>query len=147
MTSHQQNQPNMTKKLSSRPFAALIASTFRRVYRVTKSSLALVGLVAITPLAYDYYKLKEEEKKAEQGSYVLVLPFYRMKIVERSNAFRLSFFPSDINTPIEIGVSELVDLIHTAALDPKVTALYGQFSGVETQGYGKAYFPLSCISA
>jgi hypothetical protein len=105
---------------------------------VTKTSLALIGLVAITPLAYEYYKLKDDEKKAERGSYVLVLPFYRMKIVERSKFFLRSFFPTlseDNSSPIEIGVSEVVDLIHAAALDPKVTALYGQFNGIGTQGH------------
>ncbi len=140
MTSSEKVIPTTMAKSSSSRLSTLITSSFRRVYRVTKTSLALVGLVAITPLAYEYHKLKDDEKKAEQGSYVLVLPFHRMKIVERSNFFRGSFFPrfsEDSSSPIEIGVSELVDLIHAAALDPKVTALYGQFSGIGTQGRGK----------
>jgi hypothetical protein len=136
MTSSEKGIPTtMAKSVSSRPFSSLITSTFRRVYRVTKTSLALVGLGAITPLAYEYYKLKDEEKKAEQGSYVLVLPFYRMKIVERGRRFFFPVLSEDSSSPIEIGVSEVVDLIHAAALDPKVTALYGQFDGIGTQGH------------
>jgi len=122
-----------------------LSSAYRRIFQAAKTSLALVGLAVILPVAYDAYKSsKDEEEKKKKG--VLVLPFYRMKIVERRRPNPLElvslFVRDDPNRPIEIEVRELVDLIHSAATDPNVVALYGNFgngmdSGLKVEGLGK----------
>lgn len=138
-----QTEAPMATKMSPRP-RGFLASAFRRVGWAAKTSLALVGLVAILPTANDYYQfLQDEQMKKKKKKSVLVLPFYRMRIVERkkpSPRDLISVFQSDdLSTPIEVEVAELVDLIHEAAVDPEIVALYGQFgngmdSSLKVQG-------------
>lgn len=134
-------------KMSPQP-RGFLASAFRRVGWAAKTSLALVGLVAILPTANDFFQFLQDEqmKKKKKKKSVLVLPFYRMRIVERkkpSPRDLISVFQSDdLSTPIEVEVAELVDLIHEAAVDPEIVALYGQFgngmdSSLKVQGRGK----------
>jgi hypothetical protein len=75
-------------------------------------------------------------------SKVLVLPFYRMKLVEKldSKAVAMrrleSLFGSseDKDTaPIEMQVDELVSLIHKAADDPSIVGLVRAFVGVAAE--------------
>lgn len=62
---------------------------------------------------------------------VLVIPFNRLKIVERKRTNIESLFAKlgkdNKDTPQEIEIRELVDLIHKAAADPEISALYGIF--------------------
>lgn len=85
-------------------------------------------------LAYGYGKYqqkKEEMEVANDPSHskkVLVLPFYKMKLVEESKRnFRslLSNGSTSGDKSIEMPVDEVVNLIHKAAGDPDIVALYG----------------------
>jgi hypothetical protein len=97
-------------------------------------------------LVMGYYITKKEEE--DKNKKVLVLPFHRMKIVEKKETDMRSLFRNQLasaggsgadNAPIEMQVDELVQLIHHAASDPNIVALYGIFGhgfGFETGGWG-----------
>lgn len=116
----------------------------RRLQRATTGSLALVGIGALAAIAYEYRSMKQvrdEEKclTAADGSdndeakkkRVLVLPFHRMRLVEtKKNQFGnlTSRLADDGDERIlEVEVHELVQVIHAAAQDPTICALYGTF--------------------
>jgi len=93
------------------------------------------GIVAgfVATMLYSTYqsraqKQKEEAEDAKEKK-VLVLPFYKMKIVEesRSNPLRslLSASSDSSSRTVEMSVDECVRLIHQAAADPQIVALYG----------------------
>ena len=61
---------------------------------------------------------------------MLVLPFYRMKLVETKKPSFSTILQSlsdstDEDAVMEVEVNQLVDAIYEAAQDPNVVALYG----------------------
>eukprot|EP00980_Cylindrotheca_fusiformis_P001981 scaffold443_cov125-Cylindrotheca_fusiformis.AAC.30 len=80
-------------------------------------SVALSGL-AMVAASRSLQRRRDKNRKK-----VLVLPFYKMSIVEQ----RKPNFRSLSSSRIEMPVDELVDLIHEAASDPNIVALHGIF--------------------
>mmetsp|Transcript_22898 Transcript_22898/g.64877 ORF Transcript_22898/g.64877 Transcript_22898/m.64877 type:complete len:763 (+) Transcript_22898:113-2401(+) len=84
--------------------------------------------------AKDGQEVVRTRKRKKQ---VLVIPFHRIRLVERGKKDLQSLIKSRIESmeeeeedgtsPIEMEVSEFVDLIHTAASDPGIVAMYGIF--------------------
>mmetsp|Transcript_25761 Transcript_25761/g.56492 ORF Transcript_25761/g.56492 Transcript_25761/m.56492 type:complete len:356 (-) Transcript_25761:1189-2256(-) len=144
----------------------LMSGLVRRAGSAGKTVLAVAGVFAIGSAALEY-KLDQEisearqrhsssagdnngentaeaEKKKRQR--VLVLPFYRIRIVEKKKQNVLtSIAPtllgrlsSDNTQPIEIEVHDLVQTIHEAAADPDIVGLHGIFGhggGFSCGGY------------
>jgi hypothetical protein len=104
-------------------------------------SIYAAGLAA----SITYHLTKPDPPKCTKPK-VLVLPFHRMKIVEKQSrslqgalGSRLQGSGLDPQGPIEIELQELVDLIHHAASDPTIVGLYGIFGhgfGFQTGGWG-----------
>ncbi len=98
-----------------------------------KGPLALAGLVLAASLAIELKIARDVANDAKgDKKRVLVLPFYRMKLVETRKpslgAILESFRDnSDDDAIMEVEVNQLVDAIHAAAQDPNVVALYGVF--------------------
>ena len=117
----------------------------RRIGNVAKNSLAVVGFgTTIYALRefYEFNQLKDygspsssDEKGYEKTTHdlkkkkVLVIPFDKLKIVERKTPPSIdSFFKSSTEAKMQtIELRTLVDTIHEAAKDPEVVALYGTF--------------------
>jgi hypothetical protein len=84
-------------------------------------------------MLYSSYQNRAQQQKEEtedaKTKKVLVLPFYKMTIVEESrlNSLRalLSSSPDPGSQNVEMSVDECVRLIHQAAADPQIVALYG----------------------
>lgn len=115
-----------------------------------KNSLAVVGVAALGAAYYEYQTLSPAWEKEESSSSwwttkedptaepkkskkkVLVIPFNRLRLVEQkkrdfSTALQ-NIDRKDSETKIEeMELKELVDLIHHAAGDPDISALYGIF--------------------
>lgn len=98
--------------------------------------LALSSVVAAGVVYYDYKAARDVAKDSpkQKKKSVLVLPFHRMKLVEQKGKFnlrqQLSSLSSDQDDDgkiIEVEVQELVEIIHAAAHDPNIVALYGKF--------------------
>jgi hypothetical protein len=131
--------PPRTSSDSARPrlFHRLVGAIKRNPIK----SIVALELALITGY---YMTRKDEEDKKKK---VLVLPFHRMKIVEKKKTDFRSLFRSQLesaggdgsdNAPIEMQVDELVQLIHHAASDPNIVALYGIFGhgfGFTTGGW------------
>lgn len=123
--------------------------------RTLKTSLAIVGVASIGAVYYEYKTLspvlqdrtqllvkKQEEdgktkEQLDKKKKVLVIPFNRLRIVEQKKSNFSSSLESFDREPNEdktreIEIRELVDLIHSAASDPEIGALYGVF------GHGSA---------
>ena len=130
----------------------------RRAGSGLKTSLAVVGLATVVGLYSEYQKLKpsfassddkddDSSKQSNKKKKVLVLPFHRMQLVERKDrSFRASLSRMDPDEdgdtatfPIE--VRELVDLLHHAASDPNISAVYGIFGhgglGLQSAGWAQ----------
>lgn len=72
----------------SRPgFFSRAGKTLRHV---TTLSLATVGVATVAGFAYDYWLMRDVEKKVGNRKKVLVLPFHRMKLVETGSISALS---------------------------------------------------------
>jgi hypothetical protein len=138
------------------PIASSRPSYFNRagkaLRRGTTLSLATVGVGTVAVLAYDFWLSRVLAKKDDEKKKVLVLPFHRMKLVENGSSpfsniedgnFEVSWFRNQIkiyqnlcchthtyhshqHAP-QIEVSKLVHIIHAAAQDPSIAALYGTF--------------------
>jgi ClpP class serine protease len=104
------------------------------------------SVAAAAGAAFIGYHLTKSEPENDSKKKVLVLPFHRMKIVEHQKKDWKSLVQNrlesklgdDGNAPIEMEVDELVQLIHTAASDPNIVALYGVFGhgfGFQTGGW------------
>jgi protease-4 len=110
-------------------------SVIRRAGGAVKTSFAAAGFVAAVGLAIEYDAFKsppKDPKKAESDKKVLVIPFHRLQLVERKQSnwqSQLAALDSSKQDDkiIQMEVREIVDLIHHAAMDPNVTALYGIF--------------------
>eukprot|EP00547_Thalassionema_nitzschioides_P005287 CAMPEP_0194218784 /NCGR_PEP_ID=MMETSP0156-20130528/24521_1 /TAXON_ID=33649 /ORGANISM="Thalassionema nitzschioides, Strain L26-B" /LENGTH=681 /DNA_ID=CAMNT_0038948251 /DNA_START=150 /DNA_END=2195 /DNA_ORIENTATION=- len=79
-------------------------------------------------------KLGTDDKK------VLVVPFHRIQLREkkkRSFDFDRSWFSSEDDRMVQVEVQEMVKVIHAAAQDPNIVALYGNFGegGFRTGGW------------
>lgn len=127
--------------------------------------MALIGFVAVVSYAYEAKTSNDDvvdDGKKEKKKKALLLPFDRMTIVERredsaslqSNLRRLasstSSSPEDDGKPIVIGIKDLVDLIHEAADDPRIVALYGTFGRghrFDPGGYAKVEEVRDAIAA
>ncbi len=73
---------------------------------------------------------KDHKKESgKRGKLVLVLPFHSLKLVEKKGpSFDFEGVKSRDKIPtITMEVTELVDIIHAAALDPKICALHADF--------------------
>lgn len=159
----------MASRLAHRhlPLSGLI----RRAGSATKTVFAVAGVLALGSAALDF-QLEQERKKArlrhssadnnknaddddasaaaktrKEHQRILVLPFYRMKVVEKKKANALSSFApqlidrlgSGADSAIQIEAHDLVDIIHSAAEDPDIVGLYGVFGhggGFSAGGYG-----------
>jgi hypothetical protein len=92
-------------------------------------TLGVTGLIASSI----YRRQKEEALRLEDAKKkkVLVLPFYRMKIVEEKSPASLSNLGAagagGREKTIEMPADELVSLLHEAAQDPSIVGLYGVF--------------------
>jgi len=102
-------------------------------------TLGVTGLVASSI----YRRRKEEARRMEDAKKkkVLVLPFYRMKVVEEKSPTSLSSLgagnpQSGREKTIEMPADELVNLIHEAAQDPSIVGLYGVFGNGGTFSTG-----------
>jgi hypothetical protein len=109
--------------------------------------LGATGLLA----SVGYRRRLEEQQRLNDAKKkkVLVLPFYRMKIVEAKPPISLSSLAGDpLSVPsggggvgdktIVMAADELVGLIHEAAQDPSIVGLYGIFGnggGFATGGW------------
>lgn len=112
----------------------LVKNGLTRAGRIARTSFAVVGFVTVSALsvkAWESMKFSEDEK--EEKKRVLVLPFHNLKLVNKAD--RLSWLKSqgDGDPVVEIEVHRLVNLIHEAAKDPSIVALYGKF------GHGRGF--------
>ena len=128
----------MTEETTHKPLTKRFYDVLRRN---PKKSLLLTSLTALT-LGYQYNEsIQAAADKEKDKKKVLVLPFYKMKIVEQGKPNRQLF--QKINNPnsqtVEMPVDEVVQLIHKAAKDPNIVALYGIFGKghqFQTGGWG-----------
>lgn len=131
------------------------SGVFRRVKSAGKTGLALVGFGTLAWMAFEYKIDRDMEAAGDDGTgrdpsaaakttgaareprkRVLVIPFHRMKVVERKEGFTFDKLAKGLSSTgsgnpgekvIEIEVKELVDIIHAAAADPECVALHGTF--------------------
>lgn len=121
----------------------------RRVGSTLKTSLAVVGFATIAGIYMEYKRLNPDEcdeTENKKKKRVLVIPFHRMQLVEQkelSVGGMISDFDrnDDSDTVTQFEVRELVDLLHHAATDPSITAIYGIFGhggmGIEQAGWAQ----------
>ena len=123
---------------------------FTRLRTISKNSLAIIGLGTTIYGIHEYREYnnisitktstveKEEHKKKKKV--VLHLPFHKMKIVQRKSnyspfreLFKRSFNNNNNNdnnnddTIQEVELQTIINVIHDAAMDPNVVALYATF--------------------
>ena len=106
-----------------------VSRLVRRVGGGIKTSLAVVGAAAALAAYKEYRTLTSvDEDSKEKQKKVLVLPFHRLKLVDYQKT-RPGDFPSlDREDRVQtMEVRELVRIIHEAAADPEIVALYGYF--------------------
>lgn len=119
-------------------FTSRFHSVIRRAGGAVKTSFAAVGLVAVVGLAIEYEMFNglslnpTDSKSSESEKKVLVIPFHRLQLVERKQSDWKSMLSAldssnQDDKMIQMELREIVDLIHHAAMDPNVTALYGIF--------------------
>lgn len=146
------------------PHRGILSRMVRRTGSTLKSGLAVVGFAATALVYMEYKRLypdKEETEIQDQKSKkvknrVLVIPFHRMQLVEKKDPSLRGLFSSldrdeddstdaassgATNTTTEFEVRELVDILHHAASDPSITAVYGIFGhggqGLEQAGWAQ----------
>ena len=107
----------------------------RYVGSKVKTSFAIVGAAAALGVYYEYNRVfpstSASEDAAGEKKKVLVIPFHRIQLKdkhEREFSSSLSRFSRDSDDRIiQLEVKELVDIIHHAASNPNIAALYGVF--------------------
>jgi protease-4 len=131
---------------------SLFHTVIRRAGGAVKTSFAAAGLIAAVGLAIEYEVFSNmklalpgsEKKSSDAEKKVLVVPFHRLQLVEhkqsdwRSQLSNLDSGTNQEDKVIQMELRELVDLIHHAAADPDVSALYGIFghgSELASQGW------------
>ena len=96
----------------------------------------VVGLSTMLCAAgYRRYKEEERLRKESKKKKVLVLPFYKMKIVEEKKSNPNTILSNLTNfvdkggddKVIEMQADELVSLIRASAEDPKIVSIFGIF--------------------
>jgi hypothetical protein len=140
---------------------------FPRLAKYAKRSVAALSVVAVAGAYYEYKTMfprvdassnrpfgrfgrddsDDEEKDGKDKTdrkakrQVLVVPFHRIELKDRYDrdlSFE-SFSPDADDRTLKMEVRELVDLIHHAASDPSIVALYGIFghgsSGLNGAGW------------
>ena len=156
--------------MASRPRLGPLGGLVRRAGSTTKTVFAVAGVLTLGSTYLDWQLEKErrearlrhswsdnnnnadddaaaQKRKAHQR--ILVLPFYRMKVVEKKKANGLASLAPQLigrlseggnsDSPIQIEAHDLVDIIHNAAADPDIVGLYGVFGhggGFSAGGYG-----------
>ena len=159
--------------MASRPRLGPLGGLVRRAGSATKTVFAVAGVLTLGSTYLDWQLEKErrearllhrlrhspsdnnnadddvaaQKRKAHQR--ILVLPFYRMQVVEKKKANALVALAPQLigrlseggnsDSPIQIEAHDLVDIIHNAAADPDIVGLYGVFGhggGFSAGGYG-----------
>lgn len=109
---------------------------------------ALLGVGSLMILAQEYKSLKQlqdyHDNEKSNKKQCLVIPFDRLKLTQepKSNSKFLELLQRAQNPgeepPVTMPVRELVHLIHQAAQDPTICALYGRFGLAPLQASGWA---------
>ncbi|MGK3738988.1 MAG: hypothetical protein ACI8RD_001966 [Bacillariaceae sp.] len=119
-----------------------------RLQTAIKNRHGTVAFATVVAGGIGYRKYKAEERLIEDSKKkkVLVLPFYKMKIVEEKKsspsallenlAVRFGGTNGASNKVIEMQADELVKLIHEAADDPTIESVYGIFGNGGTISTG-----------
>jgi hypothetical protein len=109
----------------------VVSRFIRRVGGTFKTSFAIVGVVAAVAVYSEYKKLRPDDSDDEKNKKVLVIPFHRINLVDHKKRDLRSEVGSlgkdDDERVFQLEVRELVDLLHEAAADPNIVALYGIF--------------------
>ena len=156
--------------MASRPRLGPLGGLVRRAGSATKTVFAVAGVLTLGSTYLDWQLEKERREALHRHSWsdnnnnadddaaaqkrkahqrILVLPFYRMKVVEKKKANGLASLAPQLigrlseggnsDSPIQIEAHDLVDIIHNAAADPDIVGLYGVFGhggGFSAGGYG-----------
>jgi hypothetical protein len=108
----------------------VIMSGIRRIGHGLKTSLAIVGFATASGLYMEYrkyYPMEEDNNKKK----VLVIPFHHLQLIEKEKkSIRSQLSRFDVDTkdcPVQMEIKDLVDVLHHAASDPSIVALYGVF--------------------
>lgn len=122
------------------------SSIIRRIGRATKNSLAVVGFGTSAVAAHQFglFESLATNEDEEPKRRVLVLPFHRMKIVEQKEGLSLppiSLSGEDTDNKIlKVKITDLLEMIHEAAKDPEIVAIYATFGhGFKFQCGGYAH--------
>jgi signal peptide peptidase SppA len=135
---------------TSKPARGLMSRFVRRAGNTAKSGLMVVGFATVAGLYMEYKRLNppvEDDESKEKKKQVLVIPFHRIQLVEQKDASFRGFLSKldreedDADTVAQYEVRELVDLLHHAASDPSIKAVYGIFGhggmGIEQAGWAQ----------
>lgn len=129
----------MSQASTSSAVMGFVKNSFKRVGKFAKTSLAVVGFITVVALAVEsrdtIKSLKQEvddvdgdnKKEGKKKKRVLVIPFHNLKLVTKSDGFAWLRNRSDNDPVIEMETNQLVTLIHEAAQDPNIVALFGKF--------------------
>jgi hypothetical protein len=132
------------------PTTTIPGATGTKIVQAMKSRPWTALGMTVVGLSYTYRQYKAEQKRLDDAKKkkVLVLPFYRMKIVEEKKSpyaslpgamssllegmiglgpFAGTAGPGNSTKTIEMPIDEVVTLIHEAAQDPGIVGLYGVF--------------------
>lgn len=117
---------------------SLIVAVVKRVAKATKTSLAVLGFASAVAGGTLIWQTKEVvAEEAKDKKRVLVLPFHSLKFVNSQDRF--SWLQSRGNDSVnEIRVQDFVSLIHEAASDPSIVALFGEFGHGRSLSVGAA---------
>ena len=119
-----------------------------RLQTAIKNHRRTVAFATVVAGGIGYRKYKAEERLVEDSKKkkVLVLPFYKMKIVEEKKsspsallenlAVRFGGTNGASNNVIEMQADELIRVIHEAADDPTIESMYGIFGNGGTISTG-----------
>jgi hypothetical protein len=108
----------------------VIMSGIRRVGHGLKTSLAIVSFATASGLYMEYRKycpMEEDNNKKK----VLVIPFHHLQLIEKEKkSIRSQLLHSDVDTKdcsVQMEIKDLVEVLHHAASDPSIVALYSIF--------------------
>jgi hypothetical protein len=131
MRLHPTHKSGEAAEISEEVSRGRMSRLIRRVGRFGKSSLAVVGAAAVAGVYLEYKSLYPSSPGDEKKKKALFIPFHRIQLADKHKKEwknTLSSFDGDNETrPLNLEVKELVDLIHHAASDPDIVALYGVF--------------------
>lgn len=100
----------------------------RRLGNGAKTSLAIVGFFTVASLTKEVYTTRKFlQEESQDKKRVLVLPFYRLKLVNRKDGVSWLRSSSSDDAVEEIEIQDLINLIHEAAQDPQCVAIFGEF--------------------